>query len=147
MKTKQKARKKTTLRASKILRVPRSLVENPPNFSQPDKKQPLKIPFYIWFPLVLFLIFIFSTIFTPHKSDIPDYMTTTNTYTPITPQEPVKTENNPYTCGTITTEGSWSQAMVCTFTMIFSSWFGVLLFFPFVVIVFGCIIGIWRQMR
>lgn len=151
---KAKPRKKVTLRASKItsLYVPRSLVENPPNFSQPDKKKPFKIriPFWVWFPLVLFLLFIFSTILTPQKSNIPDYMTTTNTYKPITPIEPVKVEKNVFMCGSNNRTGTTIlliDGMACAFNTIFSNWFGVLLFLPISIIVLGLLNALLKSMR
>lgn len=140
-------RKKVTLRASKIttLRVPRSLVENPPNFTAEDKRKTFKIPFWLWFPSVILLIFLFSTIFAPQKSDIPDYMTTTNTYKPITPQEPVKVETtNLFVCGNTT---SVTEGFCYTLNMFTSSWFGIILFIPIIVILYNMYGTIRRMLR
>jgi hypothetical protein len=126
-------RKKVTLRASKItLNVP-----------EKEKKKQFKIPFWIWLPLFIIGVALFSTLFTPQNTDIPDYMTTKNEYKPITPQsqEIVKVENNNlFVCND---QISSINDAVCTTLNIFSSWVGIVLLLPALIILFQ----IWGGIR
>ena len=148
---KAKPRKKVTLRASKItsLYVPRSLVENPPNFSQPEKKEPFKIRIPIKFLIIglcvfLWILFIFLRQ-SQTSSNIPDYMTTTNEYKPITPQEPVKVETTGlFVCSDTS---SSSNIMCNTLYKFFSLCFGVLLFLLISIIVLSLLNGILKSLR